>query len=348
MLQLSHRPLSGSAVDGDLFVDRAAEMDTLAKAYDLRFNTLLLGSRGLGVTSLTHQLRRRLDRQDVRSVHVDSAGAGDLGEFVDRVDLALTGPIGPTVPTKVDVSGITGSPFERTDHRDPDPLWSLRRLGDGIEDRPLVIVDNAHDPDLVHTVFGRFRDELWELPFTWLVCGVTNRRGDYLRPPADSFFETVVDVQPLTDTASGALLERRLDDATTGEQPTADRIRHHLDAIVKSGEGSPRQLLTGAREVAIGATGTADAAVSLVHAAAALGRSEAMLVAELRSLGSASASDDVLLDRLGWTRSRTTQVFRKLLDAEIVVAESQRDSGPGRPRKVYSLNLAGFEEAALS
>ena len=67
-----------------------------------------------------------------------------------------------------------------------------------------------------------------------------------------------------------------------------------------------------------------------------------MLVAELRGLGSASASDEVLLNRLGWTRARATLVFKQLLEAGVVVSSNERVPGSaGRPRTVYRLNTGG-------
>jgi hypothetical protein len=63
-----------------------------------------------------------------------------------------------------------------------------------------------------------------------------------------------------------------------------------------------------------------------------------MLVAELESLGRASASDDELLNRLGWTRGRASQVFGQLEEAGIVTSSPLRGERGGRPRKVYELS----------
>lgn len=59
-----------------------------------------------------------------------------------------------------------------------------------------------------------------------------------------------------------------------------------------------------------------------------------MLMAELESLGAASASDERLLRRLGWTRPRAVQVLRELEDAGLVTASYARGPGGGR-QKVY-------------
>jgi predicted ArsR family transcriptional regulator len=61
-----------------------------------------------------------------------------------------------------------------------------------------------------------------------------------------------------------------------------------------------------------------------------------MLWAELEVLGGASASDDRLLSRMGWTRARAVQVLGELEDAGLVTASSVK-SGQGRPKKVYKV-----------
>ena len=67
------------------------------------------------------------------------------------------------------------------------------------------------------------------------------------------------------------------------------------------------------------------------------------MIAELEALGPVSASDKELLERLGWSRARATQVLNRLQEAGVVTASTQRDTGsPGRPRKIYSLNVDLF------
>ena len=68
-----------------------------------------------------------------------------------------------------------------------------------------------------------------------------------------------------------------------------------------------------------------------------LGRPAAMLYAEIESLGPVSASDQRLLARMGWTRSRAVQVFAQLEEAGLVVSQSVRGPDGGRPRKEYSV-----------
>lgn len=66
-----------------------------------------------------------------------------------------------------------------------------------------------------------------------------------------------------------------------------------------------------------------------------------MLVAELRARGgAASASDEGVLDSLGWSRPRMVQVLRQLERAGLVESSTRNGAGAGRPRKVYRLLAA--------
>ena len=64
-----------------------------------------------------------------------------------------------------------------------------------------------------------------------------------------------------------------------------------------------------------------------------------MLAAELEALGWASASDERLLDRIGWTRPRVVQVIAEL-ESRGLVDMREENTGRGRPRKLYRLTPA--------
>jgi predicted transcriptional regulator len=66
------------------------------------------------------------------------------------------------------------------------------------------------------------------------------------------------------------------------------------------------------------------------------GRSAHMLAAELEALGGASASDERLLSRMGWTRARAVQVLGELEKAGLVTTSSVK-AGQGRPKKIYKV-----------
>jgi DNA-binding MarR family transcriptional regulator len=317
MLQLSQRPLTASVVDGELFVDRVAELELLHRSYDLRLNTLLLGARGVGVTSLARRFQRQLEDAAVHAFYVDGGSADSVEDLVDAIRRVIKGP-GTTVP---------GSEAIET---------TIAELADESSGRPpLVIVDGARDPSVIHGLFGRLRDEVWMLPYVWLVCGVASRREEYLRPPADSFFDVVSELLPLSTESGRELLRARLAHAGDADAVVARRIAAELDAIVERGAGNPRHVLGAAREVALNLSGSVG---DVLLQASRLGRAEAMLVAELRAFGPSSASNDELLERLGWTRARAAQVFKQLADHGLVTSTLERSAGaPGRPRVVYRL-----------
>jgi predicted ArsR family transcriptional regulator len=64
-----------------------------------------------------------------------------------------------------------------------------------------------------------------------------------------------------------------------------------------------------------------------------------MLASELEALGWASASDERLLTRMGWTRPRVVQVVAEL-ESRGLVQMREENTGRGRPRKLYRLTPA--------
>ena len=300
MLQLSQRPLLATAADAALFVDREPELTKLRRAVELGLNTLLLGERGSGKTSLVHQLERTLEAD---------------GTAVDFVDAGST----------------------------PDPAALMDAISGDVPEgggRAVVLVDGA-PPEVAHGLFGRLRDEVWQLPLTWVVTGDAAKRAAYLEPPADAFFDSVVVLDDLPLEAAETLLLRRIDGAGPGDDAEAGVLRDLASALAESTRPrTPRQLLAAARDVLLAddPAKTVDAAGVRQRRAAALGRPHAVLLAELEALGPSSASDPELLDRLGWTRARAVQVLRDLEREGLVTATVDRSgTGPGRPPKLYGV-----------
>ena len=58
-------------------------------------------------------------------------------------------------------------------------------------------------------LFGSLRDELWQVDAQWLVTTSTVQAPGLLRPPADVFFETRVELAALTAGESAEILLRR-------------------------------------------------------------------------------------------------------------------------------------------
>ena len=331
MLQLSQRPLTSSAADRRLLVDRTQEMAKLDKAVKLGLNTLVLGERGSGKTTLLRSLEREQAKLGTRVVFIEASRFDRAEQVLDAVSTAVT-------------AEATSPP------REPDRVHgatvgidaSLRRLGAGAPSA-LVLLDTIASPAWVHLIFGQHRDEVWQLPFTWVVTGNSTQRARYLEPPADSFFDVVLELDELSEDDAADLLTRRV--AAAGEDSTARRLKKAIPALVAQVRPRlPRHLLAAARSAVLAADSPTEALrrqATMQQQAAALGRPAATVYLELEALGPVSASDANLLDRLGWTRARTAQVLKQLQDAGLVVATTERNGGgPGRPRTLYGVQPA--------
>jgi hypothetical protein len=180
-----------------------------------------------------------------------------------------------------------------------------------------------------NALFGALRDELWSIDLGWLVTVATADSATLTRPPADAFFESQVELGPLPVAASVEILRRRMGDAP-------ERL---LEEAALIGAGNPRRLLDVARQLGGEYSqwpAFSAAAAERELALAALGRPAHLLAAELEALGGASASDDRLLNAMGWTRPRAVQVLAEMERAGLVTASSQK-TGQGRPRKIYTV-----------
>lgn len=330
MLQISQRPLQGTSVDAALFVDRTSELETLARSVGLGFNTLVLGDRGSGKTSLLHQLERQLADAGAETRLVEASGAGSVEDLVALVHLSIHGR--RRDPTERLLASLDGEVGVAAD---------IARLQPADSQRVVVLIDSIAGPEIVHGMFGRLRDEVWQLPITWIVSGYCNDRNRYLEAPADSFFDAVVELGELSIKEAAELLRRR-----AGSAPTDDPAGEVLLGVAATlgqqvSPRTPRNLLAAAREVLL-ADDDPTQWITNRHAlqlrAAGLSRPTAMLFTELMDLAPVSASDKRLLERLGWTRTRASQVFKQLEEAGLVVVTEDTPDGPGRPRKLYAPN----------
>lgn len=309
-MMLSGRPLLDIRVDAEMFVDRDDERHRLATAATQGYNTLVWGEAGIGKTSLVRTFAYEL-RTSGRTVHYARV------EGASRADELLRG-VAATLPG--DRGKAAGADVESL----------LRELGRDAERRVIILDDVSSAAG--YQLFGLFRDQLWALPWTWIVAVRTEEKGGLLRAPATAFFERVIELGPLPPSAAVDMIRRR----------NGKRAPRWARQVATAAGGNPRRVLALARDITENG-GDADAVVgSLGRRAAAiqaLGRPESMLAAELEALGAASASDEALLDRLGWTRARAAQVFATLESAGLVTSDEVR-SGTGRPRRVFRLTPA--------
>jgi len=325
---ITGRPLLDNRADAALFTGRAAELGMLGSALEHEFNCLVTGDAGIGKTSLLRALmyRSRTEAGGPAGMtkhamtYVRAEGITSGGQLLDRVARAVLGE--HYTPTVAD-----------------DAEAALRQLAGGrMRDeeaghpgapRPSVIILDDVTAGAGREVFGLARDELWRLGYVWVVAARSAERGGLLAPPADAFFERVIPMSALTCGEASELIAKRLGEVPGPWAAAAGRVVG----------GNPRRLLDVARDVVQGTVPAECVLESIADrdtAIATLGRPEAMLAAELGALGAAAASDEALLSRLGWTRSRAVQVFTRLEAAGLVLAEDVR-AGQGRPRKVFRL-----------
>lgn len=331
MLPLSQRPLMATAADAELFVDRAGELEKLSRSVRHGFNALVLGERGVGKTSLLRRFQRQLVEDDAKCRFVEASGPTTVPELIDTVYEAVHGRRrDPTDRVLASLAGRDGI------------VDDLQLLAPDDGDPLVILLDSIGSPAIVQHLFGRLRDEVWQLPLLWVVAGNRPDRSRYLEPPADSFFDAIIDIGELDEDDAAALLRRRAQRA--GEDDAAARVV--LSVAGKLAKQvmprTPRNLLAAARDVLIDAEDDPSRWVTNLYAlqarAADLGRAPAMLFTEVMDLGPVSASDKRLLDRLGWTRPRAAQVFKQLEEAGLVVVTEEAPDGPGRPRKLYAAN----------
>ena len=327
MATLTGRPLLDTRSDVELFVDRTDELRQLRAAVDSGLNVLVFGDRGAGKTSLLRRLAYDLRRAKVRFLYVDGATPEDASSLLELIRYRLAGPRVSNTPEALE-------PMLLRVKRDETQriLRLIEELQTALSDsdRIVILLDGAPSGRDAHTLFGRARDELWQLPASWVVAADTDDRGQLLEPPADAFFESVLELKPLPDEHARTLLRARL-----GPSELPDGRLKEVLALAK---GNPRRLITAAREAMDHPPASQKARrQALESELAKLGRPAAMLVAELVALGGASASDERLLKRLGWTRGRAVQVLKQLEGKGIVTASMRAVEGGGRPRKVYEL-----------
>src|SRR5207237_290633 len=74
---------------------------------------------------------------------------------------------------------------------------SAPRQGINPTDRRVLLIDEPPSGEIGHTLFGRLRDEVWQLPFLWVVAIDEHQRAALTRPPADAFFPVVLELKPL-------------------------------------------------------------------------------------------------------------------------------------------------------
>lgn len=323
-------------MDATLFVGRDGALSAVCRGLSSELNILVTGDRGAGRTSFLRylQFRSRSGHPDLTGdfpmTYVRVEGITDGVKLLRRIVQMVTDE--PDVSDEPDALLKMLAEYRTEDVKYTERRWQAESANSQAlkEARlfPVIILDDV-TASAGHALFGQYRDEVWATGFLWVVSVRESDRGGLLTPPADAFFEKVVQLDPLSKEESLELINCR---GGTDLGPIGE-------TLVGAVRGNPRDLV-GALRSMLQDPDSFDANANAVgardDAIYALGRSASMLAAELKSRGAVSASDKELLAALGWTRPRAVQVFNELAEKGLVTS-SEVASGPGRPRRLFEL-----------
>lgn len=332
------RPLAASRVEQRRFVDRAAETEAVVRAVRASRPVLLLGEPGSGRTSMLNHVAWLLSREPeprdsiVLSGEVARDPAQLLGVLIARVQ-RLAGPDRSPGAWLEDLRALSMPDGPFGDVAQPAILMELvDLLGERFADlgRPVCLMIDGVAPSVAHGVFGTLRNELWALDGpSWVVAGDAAAGPLYREPPADAFFEQVVELPPLADADAAKLLRAHAPELTDDQ----------IEQAVAVGRGNPRRLLRAAGEIQAGIAPTEDAGDALAEQATELaGPLAGSLIRYLAAHGPAPASDRALLRRLGTSRQRASQLMHRLEDAGLLQTLGHHEPGKrGRPTRRFAI-----------
>ena len=339
MLLLGQRPLTASDADHQLFSGRDSELRRVRRALDLGLNAYVHGPRGSGRTSFLRQVER--DEPEARYVRLH--GLETLKDRLDEIERAVTGNdvIERHRPSPVAEAFKSFSTTELRVAADP-----LRQLREAIErsdsESPQVVLVDDLDRNDCHELFGRLRDELWELPIQWVVAGSVSS----LDHPADTFFDVVVELLPLDREGLRELVRRR---AASGTPEEARLLASRVDTIIDNvAPCTPRRALSVLRDLYLSddlAEATSQLA-ELQSARSGLKVTANRLLDALIHHGPTHAGDEELLAEVGVTRSRVVQLLAELEADGLVTAKREGRRKlfavpAGRPASVISRGHEG-------
>jgi len=333
---LSSRPLLNNNIDRGLFVDREAELQKLEQYVRGQSNALLTGERGIGKTSLLYALDQRLCAAGLTCAVVS------LGD-VETLPAALT-HITVILARSSSSLEVVLPPTPRSGLIEPErEVETLRRTiekATGTRGGTVALLIDNIDPLIAHSLFGRLRDTIWTIPATWVVTCSLRDLGAFLTPPADAFFEAQLRLQPFTIQDSHHALALRAPDLPP----------EIIEGIVSLADGRPRSVIQTAHAVLQEATRAPSETDGLTWAleracqvraeqegaVASLTRRARALWDDLVQNGPASASDELLMRRLGWSRPHIAKAFYELENAGLVMTYQTPSTTGRRPRRLFA------------
>jgi hypothetical protein len=330
-MRLSGRPLLDNDADQALFVGRELQLRVIARSLRDGLNCLVTGDPGSGKTSLVRAVLFGSVGEPIHFSYARAGTARSAGELLTAVLHAVP-----------DAAHVTPAPRFPGDAQPIELIDELVKVIAGRRDvepgTQVIVVDDVPAPAGFET-FGALRDELWQVDALWLVTTSSAQVSGLLRAPAEVFFETTLELGALSAAEAAELLRRRTEDLDTDERAEL------IAAALAGAPATPRRLLEVARELAAGSAvgggrlNTVSGWKARTEALEQLSRPARMLADELDALGWTSASDQRLLDRMGWTRPRVVQVMAEL-ESRGLVEMREESTGRGRPRKLYRLTPA--------
>jgi hypothetical protein len=272
-------------------------------------------------------LLRTADGEPVTVVQISAAEAEDAAEVLRRLVRRLAGD-------EAEATAIVAR---------SDSVALLERLAAALPDNPVLLIDDV-SASAGRALFGALRDDVWRLPASWVVGVAAPDAEVLLRPPADVFFEAVVELPPLSAVDAGEMLHRR------GVSLSADDAKSLTDLA----GGVPRRLVDLGRTLLLDGRTVADLIAERSGRQArlaVLSEPAAALLRVLEDVGAAGPSDPPVQQRMAVSRPRLVTLFRELLDAGLVAElgperRGGEPKGPGRPRVRYRpVTLAEQAEA---
>jgi RecA/RadA recombinase len=312
---LTKRPLLHTAADQPLYIPDDSRQAAVSAALRHR-DTLVIGAAGSGKTTVLHRIQAEAQQTSPapKVLYVDSRIAADARELIDLV-----------LQTATDHDWVEDD--SRPSPDDPfGPVAQLQRLR-SVSGPACVLIDDP-SPGQARILFGRYRDELWQLAASFVVAVSPSTARALLEPPADAFFDSIIELKPLDPDAAFELLRRRKDKGQISDQILWPSRPMQPRAILLDAEAGPT---AGRHDSAL-----QDELTALATKAA--GRGGADLLHEIWGRGALSASDTDLQRGLAVTRARLTQLLRELERADILISFPEaREGGMGRPKTLYDI-----------
>ena len=284
-----------------MFVDRVSETEAISSAIDLGLNTFIAGPPGSGKTSMLRHVQRRLDGYEAAVVYVNLEAARSIGRALG----SIAREVNPD-------SGARRSRFGMVED-ETDLVVVEEAVAACVGSRPLVLLADGASVEVTTVLFGRYRDRLWEgSPQVRLVVASRHR---FPPPPADAFFDRVVELGPFPPLVGADLLEKRVPE-------TAAEVRRQLAEVV--GAAQPVFWMMVAQRLA---TVGEEPDTILTTLAAQRAASQQLtgrlrtLYETLRELGPVHAGDRVLLERARASRPWVVTGLKELEKCGLVRSE---------------------------